>query len=65
MIPQSGSRAYDDYLPLDHWPLNHYWPFDDYGPLNDHRGRLSDINRTRSRSGDHTSCETQQGKRQR
>jgi hypothetical protein len=38
---------YDDHLPLD------------YGPLNDHRRRLGDINRTRCRSGDHASCETQ------
>jgi hypothetical protein len=52
-MPSSGSRAYDDNLPLDHRPL------DDHGPLNDHWGRLRDINRTLRRFGDHASCEAQ------
>ena len=64
MISQSGSRAYDDYLPLDHWPLDDYRPLHDYGPFCDHWGRLSDVNRTRRRSGNHASCEAQKDQRQ-
>ena len=55
---RSGSGAYDDRA------FNDHRAFDDHRAFNDHRAGLRNIDRTRCRSSNHASCQTQKDYRE-
>ena len=61
---RSGSGAYDDRAFNDHRAFDNHGAFDDHRAFNDHRAGLRNIDRTRCRSGNHASRQTQEDHRE-